>query len=203
AVPMDFDEPWDGLLVRFDARLIDALSPTVESQRILGLFERPSSTLDEILAEGTTLAIALDGVQDPGNVGTIIRLAAAFEASGVIILTGTADPFGPKAMRASSGTLPLVRVCAASAQELIAGVRDRDLDLFSTAAAGGASEPPPSGGVLVFGSEGKGVSPEVSEASKPLSIPISSRVDSLNVAAAAAILLARSFARRNAKETRR
>jgi tRNA G18 (ribose-2'-O)-methylase SpoU len=57
------------------------------------LFERPSSASD-ILARQDTVAIALDGVQDPGNVGTIVRLAAAFDAAGVLLLPGCADPFG-------------------------------------------------------------------------------------------------------------
>src|SRR5947207_4265261 len=77
----------------FSPQLVKSISDTKTSQGVIGLFERPRWKKEQILARRDAVAVALDGVQDPGNVGTIVRLAAAFDAAGVIILPGSADPF--------------------------------------------------------------------------------------------------------------
>lgn len=174
--------------------VFDAISATRTTQGVIGLFERPQSRAAEILRDRTRIAIALDGVQDPGNVGTIIRLAAAFDASGVLLLPGCADPFGPKAIRSSAGAVLHVPVAPITTDELLAA----NLPLYATAMSGQAIDPPLRDAVLVFGNEGAGVSEALLQRSKLLAIPMSSRVESLNVATSAAILLARSFALRTA-----
>ena len=178
--------------VDVDAELFDRLTETKTPQDVIGLFERPRASSSDILARRETVAVALDGVQDPGNVGTIVRLAAAFDAAGVLLLPGCADPFGPKAIRASVGAILSVPVANLTARELLsAGV-----PLLAAAATGAASDPPARDAVLVFGNEGAGVSEEILRAATPIAIPMSSRVESLNVAYSAAILLARSYAAR-------
>jgi TrmH family RNA methyltransferase len=172
--------------------VFDALSSTRTTQGVIGLFERPRATAAEILARRDTVAIALDGVQDPGNVGTIVRLAAAFDASGVLLLPGSADPFGPKAIRSSAGAILNVPVASISVDELLAA----QIALVATAMSGTVADPPSRNAVLVFGNEGAGVSAELLRASSLLAIAMTSRVESLNVASSAAILLARSFALR-------
>jgi TrmH family RNA methyltransferase len=169
--------------------VFDAIAETRSPQGVIGLFERPHTTADQILARRDTVAVALDGVQDPGNVGTIVRLAAAFDAAGVLLLPGCADPFGPKAIRSSAGAILNVAVAEINARELI----DANVPLYATAMTGGAIDPPARDAVLIFGSEGHGVSRELLEASTKIAIPMSGRVESLNVASSAAILLARSF----------
>lgn len=176
----------------FSAALFDQIAGTRSPQNVMGLFERPHSTLTDALKRRDTIAVALDGVQDPGNVGTIIRLAAAFDCSGVILLPGCADALSPKSIRASAGAVLTVPVATASHEELIAA----KLPLFVADTTGKDVPPPATGAVLVFGSEGSGVSEAIRRASTPISIAMSSRVESLNVAAAAAILLARSFGAR-------
>src|ERR1700730_10429862 len=94
----------------FSRELFDAISDTKTSQGVIALFERPRATVKDVFARRDTIVVALDGVQDPGNVGTIIRLAAAFDTAGVILLPGCADAFGPKAIRASAGAILTVRV---------------------------------------------------------------------------------------------
>ena len=178
--------------VDVSAEAYDSITETKNPQRVIGLFERPQSSANEILAMRDTIAVALDGVQDPGNVGTIVRLAAAFDAAGVLLLPGTADAFGPKAIRASAGAILHVPVARTSLQELL----DANVALVATALHGASDEPPARGAVLVFGNEGAGVSEEVLRHATPLSIAMSGRVESLNVASSAAILLARSFALR-------
>src|SRR5688572_21181501 len=104
----------------FAADVFDALAETKTPQNVIGLFERPRTTAAEILARRDRVAVALDGVQDPGNVGTIVRLAAAFDAAGVLLLPGSADPFGAKAIRSSASAILHVPVATITAEELLA-----------------------------------------------------------------------------------
>jgi TrmH family RNA methyltransferase len=172
--------------------VFDSVSDTRHPQGVLGLFERPRSSAQEILARRDTVAVALDGVQDPGNAGTIVRLAAAFDAAGVLLLPGCADPFGPKAIRSSAGAILSVPVAAITASDLIAA----GIPLFAADASGETADPPSANAVLVFGNEGAGVSEELLRRATKIAIPTSGRVESLNVASSVAILLAGSFGRR-------
>ena len=174
------------------AAVFDSLAETRQPQGVLGLFERPRATAQEILARTGTIAVALDGVQDPGNVGTIIRLAAAFDAAGVLLLPGCADPFGPKAIRSSAGAILSVPVANITPGDLL----ECGVPLVATAMSGAAISPPPSNAVLVFGNEGTGVSAELMRHATTISIRMSGGVESLNVASSAAILLAQSYAQR-------
>lgn len=169
------------------AEVFDSLTGTRHPQDVIGLFERPSSSASEILARTDTIAVALDGVQDPGNVGTIVRLAAAFDAAGVLLLPGCADPFGPKAIRSSAGAILTVPVASVSIADL------RGHRLVAADASGSAVDPPSRDAILVFGSEGAGVSAELLREATTIAIPMSPRIESLNVASSAAILLARSY----------
>jgi TrmH family RNA methyltransferase len=174
----------------FAADLFDALSSTKTSQGVIGLFERPKPR--DLFKDKRSIVVALDAVQDPGNVGTIVRLAAAFDCAGVAILPGCADPFGPKAIRASAGAILNVNVAEVAAHTLI----ESRWPIYGADATGEPIDPPARGAILVFGNEGAGISPELLVAAKPIAIRMSSRVESLNVAASAAILLSRSYALR-------
>jgi len=178
--------------VEFSAELFDALTETKSPQHVLGLFERPNISAAEVLSRRDTIAVALDGVQDPGNVGTIVRLAAAFDAAGVLLLPGCADAYGPKAIRSSAGAILTIAVANITRDELLAS----RVPLVATAMSGAKVDPPSRDAVLVFGNEGAGVSEELMRASQTIAIPMSGRVESLNVAASAAILLSRSYATR-------
>jgi len=174
--------------VDFTGELFDQLADTRTPQNVLALFERPVHSAHEILARRDTVAVALDAVQDPGNAGTIVRLAAAFDAAGVLLLPGCADPFGPKAIRASAGAI--LHVPVASVDRL------PDANLFYADMHGEITEPPARDAILVFGNEGAGVSDDIRRLGKAIAIPMSGRVESLNVASSAAILLSRSYATR-------
>jgi TrmH family RNA methyltransferase len=174
----------------FSTPLFDQLAETKTPQGVLALFERPHMTPAELFSRRDGLIVALDGVQDPGNVGTIVRLAAAFGADGVALLPGCADAFGPKAIRASAGAILSVPVTSVTAKELL----DCGLPLFAAAGDGTAIDPPARAAVLIFGSEGSGVSPGLRAQATAIAIATTGRVESLNVAASAAILLSRAYA---------
>lgn len=173
--------------------LFDSLAETKAPQNLIALFERP--TANRKLRTENSILIALDGVQDPGNVGTIIRLAAAFDNAGVFLLPGCADPYSPKAIRASAGAVLSVPVADATVDDLIASA----LPVYAADAKGDESQPPARGAIIVFGSEGSGVSDAIRKIAKPISIAMSSKIESLNVAASAAILLSKSYEARRGR----
>jgi RNA methyltransferase, TrmH family len=138
-------------------------------------------------------------VQDPGNIGTIVRSAEAFGATGVVTTRGSADPWSPKALRASAGSglrFPVLRGIAVPvllAQLRVAGVRIVAASSHALAAAVAAAdaeadlrEP-----VAIFiGNEGAGLPPEIEHAADArISIPMSARVESLNAGVAASVVL--------------
>ena len=90
-------------LVEIPRDVMASVSPMETPQGALFLARRPDTALPEVLSGRRYLA--LEGVQDPGNVGTILRSADAFEADGLILLPGCADPYGPKTVRASMGAV--------------------------------------------------------------------------------------------------
>ncbi len=175
--------------VDFTPAVFDALAETKSPQNALGLFHRPATTLDRLFSRETSIVIALDGVQDPGNVGTIVRLAAAFDANGVVLLPGCADAFGPKAIRSSAGAILTVPVVHCTVEELLA----RGWPVVAADARGTVADPPARQAVIAFGSEGSGFSPALATAARTIAIRMAPGLESLNVAASAAILLARSF----------
>jgi len=127
--------------------------------------------------------VVLDRVQDPGNVGAICRTAAAAGAPALVVLAGTADPFGAKAVRASAGNVFRLVVAAATWKDLAS------LDGYGAAASGGeplAEAPIENAGMIVLGSEAHGLS---RSDLKLVTVRLSDGVESLNVAAAAALIL--------------
>ena len=190
---------WPVLALSSD--LFDSLTDTKSPQGVIALFERPRFTLNDLQSENRgprtedSIFVALDGVQDPGNVGTIVRLAAAFDCAGVLLLPGCADAYSPKAIRASVGAVLFVPVVNANAADLIRS----GLPMFAADVRGSTTSLPADGAIIVFGSEGRGVSDEIRAAATPVSITMSSRVESLNVAASAAILLSKNYEARRGR----
>jgi len=134
-------------------------------------------------------------VQDPGNVGGVIRCAAAFGASGVACSPGCADPFSPRAVRASAGQALVFPVEAEAAFAPLAdAVRRAGGEAFATASRAGVPLSrwrPRAPLLLALGNEGQGVSEEVMLCcAGQVSVPLRDGVDSLNIAATAAVILA-------------
>lgn len=132
--------PWtlgpETRVLRTTDRLFAGVAGTESPQGIAALVHPRAATFDDLLRGGLPLVVVLVGVQDPGNVGTIVRSAAAFGSTGVAATRGTAHPLGPKALRASAGSalrLPIVSGIAPAI--LLAQLRSAGLKLFAASTA--------------------------------------------------------------------
>lgn len=166
---------------------------TVTPQGILAVADIPRWSLDDVRTPRLTV---LDAVQDPGNVGTLIRAAEALGAGGVACLPGTADPWGPKTVRAAAGSSFRWPVFETTVPDVVDWCRAQGATLLASAADGQpAGRGRASGCVaLVLGNEGVGVSSAVLDvADGVVGIPLLAGPDSLNVAIAGAILMDRMF----------
>ena len=166
------------------------IAPTRQTQGVLAVVAVPAARLAP-----AGVVVYLDRVQDPGNVGGVIRCAAAFGASGVACSPGCADPFSPRAVRASAGQALVFPVEAEAAfAPLVDAVRRAGGEAFATASRAGVPLSrwrPRAPLLLALGNEGHGVSEEVMlRCSGQVSVPLRDGVESLNVAATAAVILA-------------
>jgi RNA methyltransferase, TrmH family len=139
------------------------------------------------------LFLVLAGLQDPGNLGTLVRSAEAFGASGLVSLPGTVSAWNPKAVRASAGSVFRVPVLPASVEECFRTLRDHQVAIWATRAreAESAEQVDLRGPIaLVIGNEGNGVPEEIAaQAVGAVTIPCPGPVESLNAAMAASVLL--------------
>jgi len=180
--------------VLLDERRMKALSGTVTPQGVLAMVRRPEDAWTDLLRRTISLVVVLDGLQDPGNVGTVIRAADAAGCDGVVCLAGTSDPFGPKAVRASMGSvLHLPVYTGAKAPDVAAGLAAHQVQLLVADPEGGRvlAEQDLRGPVaLILGSEARGPGPswQGQEVCR-VRIPMPGRAESLNVALAAGIIL--------------
>ena len=134
----------------------------------------------------------LDGIQDPGNAGTLVRAAVAFGVDAVIVLDGTVDPWSPKTVRSSAGMIFRLPVVRASAADAIGRLQEVRVPILVADARGEDVEARrrDRGFALVVGNEGAGVRPEIAEgAAASVAVRMPGPAESLNVAMAGAILL--------------
>lgn len=168
------------------------LADTRTSQGVLVVAETPSPTLDSVVPGPRSVALVLDGVQDPGNLGTLVRSAAAFGVAMLACLPGTVDPWNPKAVRASAGALFRLPVVRPDADALEAWLGEREfLTLGADAAGVPVSDVNRPGRVtLVVGNEGAGLGEAMRRrCDRLVAVPMPGGTESLNVAVAAGILL--------------
>ena len=178
------------------ARTFAQLADTDSPQGIVAIVE-PRTWRTEDLAVGPgTVVLLVDGVQDPGNVGTLIRTAHALGAVGTIVLRGTADAQSPKALRAAMGATFRHPVVSLDDAALITWARKNDVTLWAAAADGTplsrALESDKRAGpiAVIVGNEGAGIRPHLNAiAATRVAIPLAAGAESLNVAVAAGILL--------------
>ena len=196
-------------VLRTTDKLFESVAGTDAPQGIAALFRQPEWSLEDILRgpgamrENAALVIVLAEVQDPGNVGTALRSAEAFGATGAVATRGTADPWSPKALRASAGSalrLPVMRGLAIPI--LLAQLKVADVKIYAARSAPAADDLGGSAGgislqadlresaAIFVGSEGGGVPEQILRAADAIvSIPTSAAVESLNAGVAASIVL--------------
>ncbi|MDF1553511.1 MAG: RNA methyltransferase [Deferrisomatales bacterium] len=186
-------------VVRVQRGVLRELATTETPQGVLAAFAAPRWQLDD-LRSARGPVVLLDRLQDPGNLGTIARVAEGAGAAGLALTPGTADPGNPKALRASAGALlrlPVVRV--ASPPQFLESV---GLPVLTTSGAGGTpydSAPLGRPFVLLLGQEGGGVSTELAAvADARITIPMAGGLESLNVASACAVILYEAARQRRA-----
>jgi len=197
-----------GRVVSVSAAVLDAMSPVREPSGVAAIATLRHQSLDAALARAPQLIFLLSGIQDPGNVGAIVRAGEACGVTGVVAGEGTADPYGWKALRGSMGSafrvpiaarvplLDAVRAAKASGVRLVAAVpRDGEplpeIDLRAPSA-------------ILLGGEGAGLpEPLLRLADTRVTIPMCPPVESLNVAVAAALIVYEAFRQRRRSEKAR
>lgn len=174
--------------------VLSALSDTVQSQGIILLAQRPMLSASVLSEASETLFLALDRVQDPGNMGTLIRTAEAAGVGGIVALGGSVDVFSPKVLRSSMGSAFRLPILAnATSEQLISLRESHGLKIVAAAGEGEIDytdydwQQPT---LLLLGNEGRGVDAALmQQCDARLRIPLLNGVESLNVAAAGAVML--------------
>lgn len=177
--------------VEVPKEVMASISPMESPQGALFLCRMPAMTPPETL-EGSRYLV-LDGLQDPGNVGTIWRTADALGADGLILVNGCADPWNPKTVRATMGACFRLPIYEMGLEELTTLLERSDIPLYATALREDTVDirtADLSRSAVVIGSEGKGVSDALLALSeRTLKIPMRTRCESLNAASAATVVL--------------
>ena len=170
-------------------RTFSELASTETPQGVIALVRPPVSSLDQMTCGDDALVVVLDGIQDPGNAGAILRAAEAFGASGAVFLKGTVNPHNPKCVRGSAGSVFRVPLIAGVDADGILALKEMTWYAAMPRAPQSASDADLAGPCgIIIGSEGHGVSPLLAGRAIGLRIPTSG-VESLNAAVAAGILL--------------
>jgi TrmH family RNA methyltransferase len=176
--------------------LLTSVLATETPQPIAALIDPPDWTWTHLLGDRRKtppLVVVLAGLQDPGNLGAIVRSAEAFGANGILSLPGTVSAWNPKAVRASAGSVFRVPLLPATVDECFTRLREANVKVFSTSLQGAAPaelvdlEGPVA---LLIGNEGNGVPKDIAaRTGSAITIPCPGSVESLNASVAAGVLL--------------
>ena len=179
---------------------IAQMSNLCTPQGEIGVFRKRQIPISTLNSQLSTLSIALDGVQDPGNLGTIIRTCDWFGVHDIYCSKDTADCYNPKVVQATMGALARVRVHYIDIKEWLQPMREAGVPIYGTLLEGGnmykdGAIADKSKGVIIMGNEGNGISPAIRELiTHPIRIPSfpedAETSESLNVGIATAIVLA-------------
>ncbi len=176
--------------VEMNQDLLAQIAKRDNPQTVIGAYRQRVAPLEALRGD---FFVALEGVRDPGNLGTILRTADAVDAAGVILIGQTCDPFSVEAVRASMGSIFAMPFARVTWDDLLAWKAARGLALIGTSLKGklphdafDAERPV----IVMMGNEQSGLSPEQEHACDALvRIPMRGRADSLNLAAATAVML--------------
>jgi len=168
------------------------LSGTKTPQGIYAVVEYMLKNLKEMRPERSSVIPVLDRIQDPGNLGTIIRTADAFDYRKIILLEGTCSPFNQKAIRSSAGSIFHLQIALSTEEQLSTWAKKHALRLIiiDPGAKTFLHEVNPENSLLIFGNEASGISPFLKEhANERVCIETHGKAESLNVSIAAALVL--------------
>lgn len=174
----------DNVIIIPDA-LMKKISTTKTPSGVLGVAQIPPNTLLNQLSSGLVLA----NIADPGNMGTLIRTAAACALDTVVIIEGC-DPWSPKVVQSSAGTICLVKLIQCSWEELCA--HKNELTLAALVVSGGRSPSTldPHKSLIIVGNEAHGIPPEwLNECDEKITLPMPGGTESLNAAIAGSIVM--------------
>lgn len=171
--------------------VLEAVSDTSSPQGIAAAVRTPDSAPPKDIADFPRgLIAALDALQDPGNLGTIIRTADAMGASAVLLGTGSTDAFSPKALRAAMGSTYHLKIIECELSETLPALRENGYSLVCGHLAGEERLPQLNADcVVVIGNEANGVSDGIAKMCSLCRLPMLGRAESLNASAAASIML--------------
>jgi TrmH family RNA methyltransferase len=175
-----------------DERTFGNLADTETPQGVLAVVEPPNFDLKSIQPKPKFPVLVVDGVQDPGNLGALLRTAHGLGSPGVVLLTGTADAANTKVLRAGMGASFRLPVARATERELGAWAETNRLTLWVASTEGTPLDraKPPARLAVIVGNEGAGVRSAVADLARSrVAIPLARGVESLNVAVAAGIIL--------------
>jgi TrmH family RNA methyltransferase len=182
-------------------KTLRSMSPVKSPSGAVGIARHSLTTLDRVLAGDNPLVVVAHDIQDPGNVGGIVRTAEAAGATAVVATATTADPFGWKALRGSMGSTLRVPVVRADANDTVRACRAGGVSISALVPRQGESlfEADFRGATaILLGGEGAGIPADVlRHAHRRISIPMRASVESLNVGVAAALVLYEAFRQRN------
>lgn len=176
------------------SEVFQKMSDTKTPQGILCVMKRPSYNIEQMICNPAPLLVLLEGLQDPGNLGTILRTGEGAGITGVIIDRETVDIYSPKTIRATMGSIFRVPfACVESLGEIIKKLREKNVCTFAAHLSGEVYYNRcyyNSGTAFLIGNEGNGLSPELTaQADRLIKIPMEGQVESLNASVAAALLM--------------
>jgi TrmH family RNA methyltransferase len=191
-------------VITVSASVMDAVSPVKTPSGIVALAQHPVTGADRLYAGTTALIVCAADVQDPGNLGAIVRVAEAAGASGCVAAGGSANPFGWKALRGSMGSaLRLPLLSGMSADDAVMEARRHGCGIIAAVPRDGRSmfDVDFTGKIqLLIGGEGPGLAPSlVAAADEHVTIPMQPPVESLNAAVTAAVILYEALRQRTDK----
>lgn len=171
--------------------LLGKVSNVKTPQGVVFSCERPVAELRVL--QGAKRLMVLEGLQDPGNLGTIIRTADAFALDGIILCEGCVDPTSPKVVRATMGAAFRMPIAAASLEQTVAFLREQNMPLYA-AALSESSVPLThvdlTRAAVMIGNEGRGITKKAAAlCTQQIIIPMDGRAESLNASVAASIIM--------------
>lgn len=173
---------------RVNRQVLEAISDTRTPQTVFAVVKTPSTAMPEAFPEG--MIVALDTLQDPGNMGTILRTADAMGAAAVLLSDGCADPFSPKAIRAAMGSTYHLPIYQGNLNEALQTLSKEEYVCICGHLQGQETLPHPTGRcVIVIGNEGNGVAEENAKLCALYRLPMFGKAESLNASVAAGLLM--------------